>query len=69
MDKDFFLIQRMKKGDEEAMELFVRKYYPMEELPEPEDRPLDRVERQMDLDLALCRLPDEMREFFPVSSS
>lgn len=125
MDKDFFLIQRMKKGDEEAMELFVRKYYPMvlrycqfhlanqssaedmtqetfekffrnlsgyrhqgkaanylyviagnlcrdsykkrteypmEELPEPEDRPLDRVERQMDLDLALCRLPDEMRE-------
>lgn len=34
----------------------------MEKLPEPEDRPLDRVERQMDLDLALCRLPDEMRE-------
>lgn len=28
MDADFFLVQRMKNGSEEAMEAFVRKYYP-----------------------------------------
>lgn len=28
MDQDFFLIQKMKKGDETAVEKFVRKYYP-----------------------------------------
>lgn len=27
MDSDFFLIRRMKGGDEQAIELFVRKYY------------------------------------------
>ena len=27
MDSDFFLIRRMKGGDENAIELFVRKYY------------------------------------------
>lgn len=29
MDKDFFLIRKMKNGDEEAMECFVRQYYPV----------------------------------------
>lgn len=29
MDKDFFLIRKMKNGDEEAMEYFVRQYYPV----------------------------------------
>lgn len=29
MDADFFLIQKMKNGDEEAIERFVRKYYPV----------------------------------------
>lgn len=29
MDKDFFLIQKMKNGNEAAMEKFVRKYYPV----------------------------------------
>ena len=29
MDEDFFLIRKMKKGDEEAMEYFVRQYYPV----------------------------------------
>lgn len=29
MDSEFFLMQRMKNGSEEAMELFVREYYPM----------------------------------------
>ena len=29
MDKDFFLIRKMKSGDEEAMECFVEKYYPV----------------------------------------
>ncbi|MDO5425574.1 MAG: RNA polymerase sigma factor [Eubacteriales bacterium] len=28
MDTDFFLIQRMKKGDDTAIDEFVRKYYP-----------------------------------------
>lgn len=28
MDQDFFLIRKMRHGDEEAMELFVQKYYP-----------------------------------------
>lgn len=28
MDADFILVQRMKNGSEEAMETFVRKYYP-----------------------------------------
>ena len=28
MDADFFLIQKMINGDEEAMEMFVRNYYP-----------------------------------------
>lgn len=28
MDADFFLIHKMKNGDEEAMETFVQKYYP-----------------------------------------
>ena len=28
MDQDFLLIGKMRHGDEEAMELFVRKYYP-----------------------------------------
>ena len=27
MDKDFFLIRKMKNGDEDAMDSFVRKYY------------------------------------------
>lgn len=29
MDQDFFLVRKMRHGDEEAMELFVRKYYPL----------------------------------------
>lgn len=28
MDEDFLLIRRMRKGEEEALEAFVRKYYP-----------------------------------------
>lgn len=28
MDEDFLLIRRMKNGDEQAIETFVRKYYP-----------------------------------------
>lgn len=28
MDADFLLIHRMKNGDDEAIEIFVRKYYP-----------------------------------------
>lgn len=28
MDQDFFLIRKMKNGDEEAMEQFVRRFYP-----------------------------------------
>lgn len=28
MDKDFLLVQKMKNGNEDAMELFVRRYYP-----------------------------------------
>lgn len=28
MDSDFLLIQRMKSGDEQAVDTFVRKYYP-----------------------------------------
>lgn len=28
MDTDFILIQKMKRGDEDAVEAFVRKYYP-----------------------------------------
>lgn len=28
MDKDFLLIQKMKKGNKAAMDIFVRKYYP-----------------------------------------
>lgn len=29
MDQDFLLIRKMRHGDEEAMEIFVRKYYPL----------------------------------------
>lgn len=29
MDEDFLLIRKMKSGDEEALESFVRKYYPV----------------------------------------
>ena len=29
MDADFFIIQKMRNGDDEALEQFVRKYYPM----------------------------------------
>ena len=29
MDSDFLLIQRMKNGDEQAIDMFVNKYYPM----------------------------------------
>lgn len=29
MDSDFLLIQRMKNGDEQAIDVFVHKYYPM----------------------------------------
>lgn len=29
MDPDFWLIQRMKNGDEQAIDAFVNKYYPM----------------------------------------
>lgn len=29
MDSDFLLIQKMKNGDEQAIEAFVHKYYPM----------------------------------------
>ena len=29
MDQDFFLIRKMRHGDEEAMDVFVRKYYPL----------------------------------------
>lgn len=29
MNQDFFLIRKMRHGDEDAMELFVRKYYPL----------------------------------------
>ena len=29
MDSDFLLIQKMKIGDEDAIEIFVKKYYPM----------------------------------------
>lgn len=28
MDSDFFLIHRMKRGDQQALDSFVRKYYP-----------------------------------------
>lgn len=28
MDTDFLLIRKMRQGDEEAIDLFVRKYYP-----------------------------------------
>ncbi len=28
MDEDYFLIRKMKKGDEISLEVFVRKYYP-----------------------------------------
>lgn len=28
MDEDYLLIRRMKKGEEDAIEIFVRKYYP-----------------------------------------
>ena len=29
MDRDFFLIQKIKNGDDDAVEEFVRKYYPV----------------------------------------
>lgn len=29
MDSDFLMIQRMKNGDEQAIDVFVNKYYPM----------------------------------------
>ena len=29
MDSDFWLIQKMKNGDEQAVDVFVNKYYPM----------------------------------------
>lgn len=29
MDADFLLIRKMKQGDERAIEMFVRKYYPV----------------------------------------
>lgn len=29
MDKDFLLVRKMKNGDEAAMEIFVRRYYPV----------------------------------------
>ena len=27
MDSDFFLIRKMRQGDEEAFDIFIRKYY------------------------------------------
>ncbi len=125
VDADFFLIQKMKRGDEEAIELFVRKYYPLilnycryhtyidgtaedlaqetferffrsfasyrhsgklanylyviagnlcrdsmkkrrdmlpGELPDPGEDPLDAVEGRLDLERAVEKLPEEMRE-------
>lgn len=125
MDADFLLIHRMKNGDETAMELFVRKYYPfilnycryhtyvdglaedltqetferffrtfrsyqhvgklanylyviagnlcrdsykkrqdlpLEELTEIGENPLAAVESRMDIESAIQRLPEEMRE-------
>lgn len=125
MDADFLLIHRMKNGDEDAVELFVRKYYPavrnycrshtrsdaaaedltqetferffqsfhqyrhcgklanylyviagnlcrdnyrkkqellLEEMPETGENPLDAAELRMDVEDAVRRLPDEMRE-------
>ncbi len=125
MDGDFFLIHKMKNGDEAALETFVRKYYPvvlqycryhtvdtgeaedltqetferffrslsgyrhlgkaanylyaiagnlcrdkyrrktelaLEELPDAGENPLEAVDDRMDIERALGKLPDELRE-------
>ena len=125
MDADFLLVLKMKKGDEAAIESFVRKYYPkirrycrchtcmdgaaedltqetferffrsfqsyqhtgklanylyviagnlcrdsykkkqempVGELPEEKENPLEGMEGRMDLEDAIERLPNEMRE-------
>lgn len=125
MDSDFLLIHRMKKGEEDALEVFVRKYYPLilkycryhtaddgyaedltqetferffrslhtyqhsgkaanylyviagnlckdryrrreelvlEELPETGGNPLEAIDERMDMERALGKLPDELRE-------
>ena len=127
MDTDFFLIQKMKNGDDSAIESFVRKYYPkifqycllhirdrgdaedltqetflkffqsfkryqhrgkcsaflyaiasnnckdyyrkakeqyMEEVPEKAgtDQDMDTAEIRMDVETAVARLPEELRE-------
>lgn len=125
MDLDFLLVQKMKAGDEDALEKFVRKYYPailrychmhtadagyaedltqetfehffrnlgdyqhlgktanylyriagnlcrdhyrkktdiaMEELPEQEENSAELVEKQLDMESALRKLPEEFRE-------
>ena len=125
MDADFLLIHKMKNGDEAAMELFVRKYYPairnycrchtyidetaedltqetfenffrsfmsyhhsgklknylyviagnlcrdsykkkrellLEELPEMKEYPLETVDIRMDIEEAVRRLPEDMKE-------
>ena len=125
MDADFLLIHKMKNGDEAAMELFVRKYYPairnycrchtyidetaedltqetfehffrsfmsyhhsgkltnylyviarnlcrdsykkkqvllLEELPEMGENPLETVNLRMDMEEAVRRLPEDMKE-------
>lgn len=125
MDKDFFLIRKMKNGDEKAMECFVRQYYPvilqycryrirdredakditqetferffgkltdyhyigktvnylyviagnlcrdfyqkkavlvMDELPEQEENPMEEISDRMDIEMALAKLPEELKE-------
>lgn len=125
MDKDFFLIQKIKNGSEDAAEEFIRKYYPVilkycgyhtpyrqnaedltqetferffaslpryqhkgkaanylyviagnlcrdeyrnrtelpiEELPETGTSPMEAVEVRLEVEQALGRLPEELRE-------
>lgn len=125
VDGDFLLIHRMKRGEDDALEVFVRKYYPLilkycryhtaddgyaedltqetferffrslhtyqhsgkaanylyviagnlckdryrkkeelnlEELPEAGESPLEMVDERMDMERALGKLPDELRE-------
>ena len=125
MDRDFILVQRMRMGEEEAVEIFVTRYYPgilaycrahvsdrghaeditqetferffrtfnkyrhygkaanylysiatnacrdyyrkqkeivTESIPEQEDRREENYEEQMDVRIAIERLPEELRE-------
>lgn len=125
MDADFFLIQKIKNGDDDAIEKLIRKYYPvifkycsyhapdrqnaedltqetferffgslpryqhrdktvnylyviarnlcrdaharkreilLEELPETGENPLKEIEEKLEIERALKKLPEEMRE-------